>query len=100
MPFMRSESCSFIWHPKVVTWKLLAAAMGRFSVPAAWAAASVARRPWRALARVGPVQVSVGLLGRVGVLGDRGAVARRELVDRVLGRDVRSPAADHEDHAR
>jgi hypothetical protein len=20
MPFMRSESCSFIWHPKVVTW--------------------------------------------------------------------------------
>src|SRR5918998_3411785 len=21
MPFMRSESCSFIWHPKVVTWK-------------------------------------------------------------------------------
>src|SRR3954468_18858662 len=25
MPFMRSESCSFIWHPKVVTWKRLAA---------------------------------------------------------------------------
>jgi hypothetical protein len=22
MPFMRSESCSFIWHPNVVTWKL------------------------------------------------------------------------------
>src|SRR4051812_49739250 len=21
MPFMRSESCSFIWQPKVVTWK-------------------------------------------------------------------------------
>src|SRR5690349_19046298 len=21
MPFMRSESCSFIWHPNVVTWK-------------------------------------------------------------------------------
>ena len=21
MPFIRSESCSFIWHPKVVTWK-------------------------------------------------------------------------------
>src|SRR5215212_5107118 len=20
MPFIRSESCSFIWHPKVVTW--------------------------------------------------------------------------------
>src|SRR2546423_781591 len=20
MPFMRSESCSFIWHPNVVTW--------------------------------------------------------------------------------
>jgi hypothetical protein len=20
MPFMRSESCSFIWQPKVVTW--------------------------------------------------------------------------------
>ena len=20
IPFMRSESCSFIWHPKVVTW--------------------------------------------------------------------------------
>src|ERR1700742_5028152 len=20
MPLMRSESCSFIWHPKVVTW--------------------------------------------------------------------------------
>src|SRR5207253_4623372 len=23
MPFMRSESCSFIWHPKVVTWYFL-----------------------------------------------------------------------------
>src|SRR5215213_7614200 len=22
MPFMRSESCSFIWHPHVVTWEL------------------------------------------------------------------------------
>jgi hypothetical protein len=21
MPFIRSESCSFIWQPKVVTWK-------------------------------------------------------------------------------
>ena len=34
MPFMRSESCSFIWHPKVVTWKRLAAAMGGLRVPA------------------------------------------------------------------
>src|SRR5919204_1800271 len=25
MPFIRSESCSFIWHPKVVTWKRLPA---------------------------------------------------------------------------
>ena len=25
MPFMRSESCSFIWHPKVVTWKVFTA---------------------------------------------------------------------------
>src|SRR5215217_2576989 len=24
MPFMRSESCSFIWHPNVVTWKRFA----------------------------------------------------------------------------
>ena len=24
MPFMRSESCSFIWHPKVVRWYLFA----------------------------------------------------------------------------
>src|SRR5215213_5103236 len=23
MPFLRSESCSFIWHPKVVTWNLM-----------------------------------------------------------------------------
>src|SRR6476661_989226 len=23
MPFMRSESCSFIWHPNVVTWKFI-----------------------------------------------------------------------------
>ena len=23
MPFMRSESCSFIWQPKVVTWNLI-----------------------------------------------------------------------------
>src|SRR4051794_10103976 len=29
MPFMRSESCSFIWHPKVVTWYFMA----RFSRP-------------------------------------------------------------------
>ena len=29
MPFMRSESCSFIWHPKVVTWNFMA----RFSHP-------------------------------------------------------------------
>src|SRR5215211_8346223 len=28
MPFMRSESCSFIWHPKVVTWNFMA----RFSL--------------------------------------------------------------------
>src|SRR5688500_4348827 len=26
MPFIRSESCSFIWHPNVVTWKRLAGA--------------------------------------------------------------------------
>ena len=31
---MRSESCSFIWHPNVVTWKRLVAAMGRLRVPA------------------------------------------------------------------
>src|SRR3954449_4304012 len=24
MPFMRSESCSFIWQPKVVTWNFMA----------------------------------------------------------------------------
>ena len=23
IPFMRSESCSFIWHPKVVRWYVL-----------------------------------------------------------------------------
>ena len=23
MPFIRSESCSFIWHPKVVTWNFI-----------------------------------------------------------------------------
>src|ERR671916_61197 len=26
MPFMRSESCSFIWQPKVVTWNFIALA--------------------------------------------------------------------------
>src|ERR1700737_2831710 len=25
MPFIRSESCSFIWHPKGVTWYFIAA---------------------------------------------------------------------------
>ena len=29
MPFMRSESCSFIWHPKVVTWKRFTTAQVR-----------------------------------------------------------------------
>src|ERR671921_584391 len=32
MPFIRSESCSFIWHPKVVTWKRFAADIGLSSV--------------------------------------------------------------------
>src|SRR5215203_6978210 len=32
MPFMRSESCSFIWHPKVVTWKRFVAGMALTSV--------------------------------------------------------------------
>jgi hypothetical protein len=27
MPFIRSESCSFIWHPKVVTWKVFDTAL-------------------------------------------------------------------------
>jgi hypothetical protein len=25
MPFIRSESCSFIWHPNVVTWNAFTA---------------------------------------------------------------------------
>ena len=29
MPFMRSESCSFIWHPKVVRWYVFTAAEDR-----------------------------------------------------------------------
>src|SRR5690349_2726133 len=37
MPFMRSESCSFIWHPKVVTWKrfmgALSSVVGRARLP-------------------------------------------------------------------
>src|SRR3954454_19079408 len=36
MPFMRSESCSFIWHPKVVTWKRfmrLSSVVGRARLP-------------------------------------------------------------------
>src|SRR3954447_4307124 len=36
MPFMRSESCSFIWHPKVVTWKrftALTSVVGRARLP-------------------------------------------------------------------
>src|SRR5215211_5611666 len=32
MPFMRSESCSFIWHPNVVTWKRFVAGMALTSV--------------------------------------------------------------------
>ena len=31
MPFMRSESCSFIWQPKVVTWKRFMTAEQRTS---------------------------------------------------------------------
>src|SRR3954464_2323361 len=35
MPFMRSESCSFIWHPKVVTWyRFMARADGSRGRPA------------------------------------------------------------------
>src|SRR5688572_13800143 len=41
MPFMRSESCSFIWQPNVVTWN-------RFTWPrvlaAGWASACVVGR--------------------------------------------------------
>src|SRR3954452_7572333 len=36
MPFMRSESCSFIWHPNVVTWKrftALTSVVGRPRLP-------------------------------------------------------------------
>src|SRR3954454_22573787 len=36
MPFMRSESCSFIWHPNVVTWKrftALTSVVGRARLP-------------------------------------------------------------------
>src|SRR5690349_24577950 len=36
MPFIRSESCSFIWHPKVVTWKRftgLSSVVGRARLP-------------------------------------------------------------------
>src|SRR3954447_14351090 len=36
MPFIRSESCSFIWHPKVVTWKrftALTSVVGRARLP-------------------------------------------------------------------
>src|SRR5215213_11749231 len=32
MPFMRSESCSFIWQPNVVTWKRFAADIALTSV--------------------------------------------------------------------
>src|SRR5215211_4705285 len=32
MPFMRSESCSFIWQPNVVTWKRFVAGMALSSV--------------------------------------------------------------------
>src|SRR4051812_20477394 len=42
MPFMRSESCSFIWHPKVVTWNAFIRAA---RVLARDASAGVVRRP-------------------------------------------------------
>src|SRR5215217_569512 len=32
MPFMRSESCSFIWQPNVVTWKRFVTGMALSSV--------------------------------------------------------------------
>src|SRR5919198_6186904 len=32
MPFMRSESCSFIWQPKVVTWNDFIASGGYFGI--------------------------------------------------------------------
>src|SRR4029453_11923131 len=90
MPFMRSESCSFIWHPKVVTWKRLASVIE----------ASGYRGPRGRLARRDAREVCVRLPGSVGLVGRGRAVAGSELVDRIVDRTVRSPRADHEDHAR
>src|SRR3954447_13016839 len=74
MPFIRSESCSFIWHPNVVTWKRFTALL-RVSRGASLELVSLAlamREKATALADVAAAQhgvVSVRQLGALG-LGD------------------------------
>src|SRR5919107_5135181 len=92
MPFMRSESCSFIWHPKVVTWKRLASGIEASGYRGL-------SRPGRAHADDVVGLVGVGVPGRADLARDRRAVSGGDLVDRVVDRPIRGAGAAHEDRA-
>src|SRR3954452_5514104 len=54
MPFMRSESCSFIWLPKVVTWKRFKGSMKeRESTGGGENLGAAANRPYGSVTRHG-----------------------------------------------
>src|SRR5262245_49807249 len=77
MPFMRSESCSFIWQPNVVTWKDFIAGPER-SEGSNFGIEGARFRLGRLMVRMGPQTTPDQRLAEI-ARAQHGVVSRRQL---------------------